>query len=155
MSGQLETVRQLALTIPNDYAPDTLAAGGPAAPTANDFGVRVVTITTTFEAMIMPRSWGGRFVRIHNTHATGTMSVAASTSSTAEVDNAAAAAGATTFTATSFTSKAGLQIPGVDHAPDNIVEVFIPKWPADKTGYLIVDSSTSLTARIGLGRGSI
>lgn len=155
MSGQLETVRHLAQTIPNDYAPDTLATGGPATPAANDHGVRVVTITTTTEAMIMPRSWSGRFVRIHNTHATGTMSVAASIVATNEVDNAAAAAGATTFTATSFTAKAGLQIPGVDHAPANIVEVFIPKWPLDKTGYMLVDSSTSLTARFGLGRGSI
>lgn len=155
MSGQLETVRLLAQTIPNDYAPDTLAASGPAAPTANDFGVRVVTITTTLEAMIMPRSWSGRFVRIHNTHATATMSVAASTDNTHEVDNAAAAAGATTFSATSFTAKAGLQIPGIDHAPDNIVEVFIPKWPLDKTGYMLVDSSATLVARMGLGRGSI
>lgn len=153
MSGHLETANHLAWTVPNDYAPDTLVSP-PAAPTGNDFGERVVTIPTSHEAMIVPLSWAGRFVRIRNTHATGTMSVAASLLSTAEVDNAAAAAGATTFTATSFTAKAGLQIPGVDHAPDNIVEIFIPKWPAGKTCYLIVEASTSLTARIGLGRGS-
>jgi hypothetical protein len=153
MSGILETQHHLAMTVPNDYVPTTLS-GVPAAPTANDFGERVVTVGTTHTAMIMPVSWRGRYIRIHNTHATGTMSVAASLSATAEVDNSAAAAVATTFTATSSTSKAGLQIPGVDHAPRNLVEVYVPKWDPQQTAYLIVEASTSLTARIGLGRGT-
>lgn len=154
MSGKMELKQRLARTVPNDYCPNTLGAA-PAPPTQNDFGERVVTIPTAHAAMIMPRSWSGSVIRVHNTHATGTMSIAASVVADTEVDNAAAAATAVSFTATTFTPKAGLQIPGVDHAPDNIQEVFIPQWPLDKVGYLIVEASTSLTARIGLGRGSV
>ncbi|HEX6053735.1 MAG TPA: hypothetical protein VFZ21_30910 [Gemmatimonadaceae bacterium] len=149
MSGQLETVRQLAWTIPNDYCPNTLATP-PGAPTANDFGERVVTVATTHGAMLMPRSWGGRFIRIQNTHATNLVYVAASLSSSAEVAPGTAQTPAQYTPASEFASTAGLMIPGATTR-----EVFIPKWPTDKECYMILEASAETECRIGLGRGSI
>ena len=117
--------------------------------TINEFGCLKIAATTTVVRQILPPTWAGRYVWVHNTSATASevIEFAFSKRATAEVDTSVSAgAGSTTVQAPS--AKVGMTLHGSQKE-----RVLMPMWEANESGYFIVDASASVTVKLYLGDG--
>lgn len=114
---------------------------------ANEFGCLKIAATTTFGAQILPHAWAGRYVWVHNTHATETIEFAFSKRATAEVDSSVAA-GAISSSSQATQAKVGMTLHGTQKE-----RVLLPMWEPNEKGYFIVDASGNATVKLYLGDG--
>ena len=125
-----ELVKAARIRVPNDIGR-----------TANDYGCRLDTVTSSSLTNLVPQAWSGRWVMIRNV---GSVEAhfAFSKNSAATIDSAptATAAGATDQVATRIAS-------------GEVQQRQLPEWGVTETLYLVREATSSTELLLELGDG--